>query len=473
MSAHVLARQFFAPPGADSAHTRHLLAQAAGSHARLLDTASATQQVRLDRLRETLGAYLRSSAPSTEKRFVLDDPHFIEALHALSSASSDLSDWDATVAPGCYHAPVHYQAQLARGCLGNVVVALLLRRSRNWCGQIELATDAYGRVHLPFSDWALVLVNESSEGRQLFARQSLVLHLDQHAARWMLPGAEFQLLARMPRSVFEAMFIDNRTDTQAREVEFPDGPLFSRFDRATRLGQTRIRFEPIADDLAPEHADLTGAIVAALVSAIEQNAPAIHDQLAQCIRTIHGFELPDYACGRIDSFSAPTSPGVIGFNVQYTLDDEPRLSPYCFLWLGHELGHTLHYLIDDVAYTHGWRFLENPGEMTPTIARYGRSVTVRTLSQIPYVHLYEWWLLMLFLERGFGGLPWRMPNDWIDVGNDLRDEIDEAFDLIHAHARLTATGQAVFNRLRELAGEANSHWRRLATMPSRGRAIHN
>jgi hypothetical protein len=145
--------------------------------------------------------------------------------------------------------------------------------------------------------------------------------------------------------------------------------------------------------------------------------------------------------------------------VEYTSRDEPRLSPYSFMWLGHELGHTLNYLIDDVAHTHGWRFLENAGESTPVIPRYGRSLSVRTLFQIPYVHLFEWWLLMYFQERGFAGLPWRAFDDTPAVGDDLRAEIAESFELIHEHARLTVTGRAVVERMRELAAEAESHWR--------------
>jgi hypothetical protein len=204
-----------------------------------------------------------------------------------------------------------------------------------------------------------------------------------------------------------------------------------------------------------------------LLGAIEQNAPQIYAQLCQCIRTIQGFELPSYGGGQISSFSVPTLPGVIGFNVQYTLRDQPRLSPYCFMCLGHELGHTLHYLIDDVAYTHGWRFLENPAERTPLIPRYGRGLSVRTLFQVPYVHLFEWWLLALFYQRGFAGLPWRMFDDAIAVGNDVRDEIKDSFELIEQHARLTATGQAVLARLRELVTEAESFWRQSAAAAGR------
>ena len=172
-------------------------------------------------------------------------------------------------------------------------------------------------------------------------------------------------------------------------MKFCDGPLRPRFERASRLGDTSIRYESITGDTSAEHAELTGGIVSALLAAIERNAPHIHTQLCQSIRTIQGFELPRYSGGQIESFSVPTSPGVIGFNVPYTLRGEPRLSPYCFMCLGHELGHTLHYLIDNVAFMHGWRFLENPGETTPAIVRYGRSLSVRTLFQIPYVHLFE------------------------------------------------------------------------------------
>ncbi|MEX0678670.1 MAG: hypothetical protein WD063_16440 [Pirellulales bacterium] len=470
MSAQSLARQLFAEPGAVTAHTRHLLAQAAGSHARLLDSAGAAHQKQLDRLREALGGYLRGPASATEKRFVLDDPQFIEALHALASASDDLAGWDAAVAPGGYRAPPERQASLARGRLGNVVAAVLLRRWRHWCGQIELATDEYGRIHFPFCDWALVVVDERSHERDLFAHQTLILDLDEHEARWSLPGRASAPLVRMPRRVFDAMFVDNRDVAGTSGMEFCAGPPRPRFERASRLNRTRIRFEPISGEAPAAHAELTGAIVAALVEAIKRNAPHIHGQLCQCIRTIRGFELPPYGCGQIASFSVPTSPGVIGFNVGYTPRDEPQLSPYCFMWLGHELGHTVNYLIDNVAYTHGWRFLENPGETTPLIPRYGRSLTVRTLLSVPYVHLFEWWLLMLFHERGFAGLPWRMFDDTLAVGEDLRAEIDESFDLIDQHARLTATGQAVVGRLRELVAEADSNWRRLSCAAIRSRA---
>jgi hypothetical protein len=461
MSAHALAHQLFAPPGTVPAHTRHLLAQAAGSHARLLDSAAAAREARLDCLREALDRYLRGGAPATEKRFVLDDPQFVEALHGLSSASGTLADWDAAVSPPCRGEAPERPASLGRSRLGNIVAAVLLRRARDWCGRLELASDDYGRVHFPFCDWALVLAGQRHGWPDLFAHQMLWLDLDERFARWSLVDRESLPLVRMPRRLFNAMFVDNRDVAASPHIQFGAASLRARFERASHLGRTPIRYEPILGDAPAAHAETTGGIVATLVQAVERNAPRIHDQLCQCIRTIQGFELPPHRAGQIASFSVPTSPGVIGFNVAYTPRDEPRLSPYCFMWLGHELGHTLNYLIDDVAYTHGWRFLENPLEPTPPLPRYGRSLFVRTLFQIPYVHLFEWWLLMLFYERGFAGLPWRAFDDALAVGDDIRAEIGEAFDLIDQHARLTATGEAVLGRVRELVAEAAARWRRL------------
>ncbi len=123
-----------------------------------------------------------------------------------------------------------------------------------------------------------------------------------------------------------------------------------------------------------------------------------------------------------------------------------------------------------MAYTHGWRFLQNPHEATPVIPRYGRSLSVRTLFSIPYVHLFEWWLLARFYERRFAGLPWRVFDDAREVGRDLRDEIDESFGLIERHARLTPEGRAVVARMRALVADADAHWRRLCRRGDRARA---
>jgi hypothetical protein len=470
LACQTLARQLFAPPGAAGAHTRHLLAQAAGSHARLLDSAATAHQQPLDRLLAEFRGYLRGPAPPAEKRFVLDAPQLVEALHALAGSSDELAQWDAAVAPAGSVAPSADTSSLGCSRLGNVALALLLRRAPRWCGRVELATDAYGRIHIPFCDWTLVLLDQHDATPDLFADHAVLLDVRKRDACWSLPGTEAAPLLRMPRSTFDAMFVDNQVDLTPRGIERFPASAQVRFERASRLNHTPVRFEPIAREAPAARAEWTGAIVAALLSAIEQNAPCVHAQLCQCIRTIQGFELPPFGCGQIASFSVPTSPGIIGFNVQYTPRDEPQLSPYCFMWLGHELGHTLNYLIDDVAYTHGWRFLENPGETTPVIPRYGRALPVRTLFQVPYVHLFEWWLLMLFYERGFAGLPWHMFDDALAVGEDVRAEIAESFEWIQRCARLTRMGEAVLARMRELVAEAQARWRLLATPALRRRA---
>ncbi|MGD9721244.1 MAG: hypothetical protein AB7O59_08550 [Pirellulales bacterium] len=470
MTAQVLVRQLFAPPGADAAHTRHLLAQAAGAHARLLQSSGDTRHESLIRLCEVVNQFMHSPASALEKRLVLDDPQFVEALHALAGESTALAEWDATVAPGCPRPPAERESSLGHGRLGNIVAALALRQRRSWCGQVALATDHYGRMHLPFCDWAIALVDERGTDAELLADQTILLELDEHEARWSLSDARDASLCRMPRATFDGAFIDNRAAIDPRGVDCASGSVRARLERGRRLGDTRIVFQPIGPAAPGLHSETTGAILVSLLRAIAENAPSIFQQLCQCIRTIHGFELPSYGQGQIASFSVPTSPGIIGFNVAYTPRDEPCLSPYCFMWLGHELGHTLHYLIDSVSHTHGWRFLENPGDLTPVIPRYGRSLSVRTLFQVPYVHLFEWWLLMLFVERRFACLPWQTFDDAWDVGEDVHCEIEEAFELIAQHARLTAMGEAAIERLRELSGEALARWRALPKAPGHRRA---
>ena len=404
---------------------------------------------------------MHSQASADEKRYLLNHPHFIEALHALAPCCNELADWDATVAPGCYRAPADRQAALAPARLGNVAAAVQVRQRRDWRGEIELATDDYGRIRFPFCDWTLVLTGESNAVREPFAHRRVTLRVDDRAALWSLPEEACPRLVRMPSAMFDAMIVDNYAEINARGLEFGPGPPWPRFERASQLGNTSIRYEPIGVDPPEVHAATTGGLIETLLSAIETNAPLIHGQLAQCVRAIHGFELPPCPTGHVASFSVPTTPGVIGLNVEYTRQDEPRLSPYAFMWLGHELGHTLHYLIDDVAYASGWRFLENPRDTTPVLPRYGRGLGVRTLFQMPYVHLFEWWLLIQFYEQDFAGLPWRMFDDAYLVGEDVREEIREAIDLIDAHARLTCAGQAVFQRIRELVTEADARWQAL------------
>src|SRR5262249_20285207 len=142
-------------------------------------------------------------------------------------------------------------------------------------------------------------------------------------------------------------------------------------------------------------------------------------------------------------------------------DDEPRIDALCFTWFGHELGHTKDYLIDTILYQEHVTLLRNAAERTPPIPRYGRTLSVRTLFQVPYVHLYEWALLMDFFEGGFGGLPCGVPADIGGVGDDLAAEIREAFALIDDVAQLTPAGVAALKDFHELFERAEARWRRL------------
>ena len=124
---------------------------------------------------------------------------------------------------------------------------------------------------------------------------------------------------------------------------------------------------------------------------------------------MRGWELPAAGYGTIQSFSDPTLPRVMAINISYGPGDEPRLCPFCFTWLGHELGHTKSYLIETILHVRGESLTTNQSDYTDVLPRYGRALSLRTVLQVPYTHLYEWTLLMDFVEGAFAGLPWRSP----------------------------------------------------------------
>src|SRR5262249_12900717 len=157
--------------------------------------------------------------------------------------------------------------------------------------------------------------------------------------------------------------------------------------------------------------------------AIRLNSPAVYRELRAFLHTVRGFEFPRLATGVVASFSDPTLPGVMGVAVSYTERHEPCLDPLCFTWFGHEMGHTKAYLCETVLYWMSEALIRNAAEYTDPIPRYGRALALRTVIQLPYVHLYEWALLMDFWEAGFHGLPWRVPADAAEVGEDLAAEI--------------------------------------------------
>ena len=66
-----------------------------------------------------------------------------------------------------------------------------------------------------------------------------------------------------------------------------------------------------------------------------------------------------------------------------------------------------------------------------------------------------------FMDADFAGLPWTPPSDAAAFGDDIADEIDEAFATIDDHCRLTAEGIAAVRHLRAEFDDATDRWRRL------------
>jgi hypothetical protein len=259
------------------------------------------------------------------------------------------------------------------------------------------------------------------------------------------------------------LVVANDSGLSLAQFQFPNPAVRPRLLYATPLGGSSLHYEPVGfdDETFVAHGGMTGALVQAMLDAFQNNAPAIHDELVRYVTAIRGYELPASSDQTLGSFSVPSQPGIININIVYSADHQPLLSPFCFTWLGHELGHTKHYLIDDTAYDAGWCFLRNPGDRTGPLPRYHRPLAVRTLFQIPYVHLYELASLTAFLERGFAGLPWDLAEDPIAFGEDLVAEIREAFDLIEQWADVTALGQVAMAHFRALYERALAHWRAL------------
>jgi hypothetical protein len=177
--------------------------------------------------------------------------------------------------------------------------------------------------------------------------------------------------------------------------------------------------------------------------------------------SVRGWELPTGDYGTIQSFSDPTLPRVMSINVPYAADETPCIFPFCFTWFGHELGHTKSYLIETILHVGGYGLCTNAAEYTDVIERYGRSLSLRTVLQIPYTHLYEWALLMDAVEGNFVALPWKVEENPADVGEEIHAEIVEAFDRIEREARLTQCGHAAVAQLQELTHRAQARWQTL------------
>jgi hypothetical protein len=456
--AAALVHRLYGPPGRAATNTRELLDQAAAALADLLARACAEGDPALGRMLAPVRAFLHGAAPAAEKRRLLCHPLFIEGLHGLAPFSAELQRWHEGVTDPRPPAPAGQEGPAALASLGNVALALLLRADRHWQGEHDLSTDVLGRVGFPFCDWSLAL--HTAQG-DFLASRAVRLSLDPEQASWRLRDADEPPFLAMSRADCLRMLVENDDPADCRRLRYPNARLKPRLQRAVPLGRSPIRYDPVGFQDFQAHAGLTGGLVESLLAAIRRDAPTVYHELCAYIHTIRGFEFPRSAHGVVGSFSDPTLPGVIGINVSYTPQHEPCVDPFCFTWLGHELGHTKDYLNDNILYGSGQSLLQNAAERTGCIPRYGRPLAVRTLFQVPYVHLYEWALLMDFWEAGFRGLPWQVPGDVIAVGEDLAAEIEEAFALIEAVARLTPLGAAALCHFRDLYALALSRWNAL------------
>jgi hypothetical protein len=449
MSDATLLYRLFRPPGCSAADGEEVHRLAAVTHAGLLDRACADGGAALGHSLAPLKAFVGGVAPAAAKRRLLCHPLLIEGLHALAPLSDALRHWHDSVAAGTAASPPANSA-----VLGNVAISLILRADPHWCGDIDLCTDVIGRIGFPFCDWTLALYDPAGEP---LANRVVRLALGATMARWWLTDGDASPFLVTSRSDCLRMLVDNSDPIDRDRLAIGNELVRPRLQQASHFARSPIRYDPVA--FRDGHAGLTGGVVGRVLCAVRRNSPAVYRELARLIHTVRGFEFTGSAAGAGASFSDPTLPGVIGVGLSYTSTDQPRLDPFCFTWFGHELGHTKDYLCDSVLYGCGRPLVLNPAEMTDPIPRYGRPLAVRTLFQVPYVHLYEWALLMDFWEAGFRGLPWPAPAGAAAVGDDLAAEIKEAFALIRDRAKLTRLGELALRHFRELYALALARWR--------------
>jgi len=262
----------------------------------------------------------------------------------------------------------------------------------------------------------------------------------------------------MTRSSLLALLANRSDAVSIKSIDEVDH-VSARVFRLAKLSPTT-SYEPAHFLETPDHADIVGGLIQQIMEATQAISPALYAEFCRYINDVRGFEIPNFDGNLIGSFSDPTQPGVMNLNVSFDGDD-PCLSPFCFTWFGHELAHTKYYLIDTVAFKNGVRFVQNRSDMTAVISRYGRRLPVRTLVQIPYVHLYEWDLLMDAYEAGIHLLPWVNTEDPVEFVDEIRAEIADGFELISKYAELTTVGKAALQQQERLYRDCKRRWGKL------------
>lgn len=400
----------------------------------------------------------RASLAGLRDRFLLD-PTFIEGLHDSAGSSPSLAQWHRhTTEPDVSEFPDGVEH------LGNSLLELLLRVDPYWRGQVPLQTDSSGRLRFPLCDWSIALWTQGAGQAAALACEGVTCSLTRHDVRLALRRRPHETLLVMPRRIWLRLLVGNDDRLDGREIQYVPGAVGMRFDFATEIPGWRVRYDPVGIRDVEHHAGLTGGIVLAAMNAIAHHAPGVAAELDALISSVRCWDLAASPAGTIQSFSDPSLPRVMGINVPYTRSGQPQLCPFCFTWFGHELGHTKSYLIETILHTLGHSLTVQQGGFTEIIRCYGRRLPVRTLLQIPYTHLYEWILMIQFMEGDCAELPWAISRDPVAHADAIRLEIEEAFDRIGRDVPLSPAGNAALARLHDLYGQIQHRWQ-----TSRGR----
>jgi hypothetical protein len=445
--------QLFSMPGRPGASPGSIRRRAAAAHDRLLHQALADRVTQHCPSLAIIAALLRSEA--TTRCRVLCDPVLIEGLHELAASSNAARDWHNSAVGTIAADPLVDDAPHRTDLLGNTALALLLRTDPAWCGRLPLRTDCFGLIRFPLSDWTLSVTSIAPAA--VVSNEPVSVQLTARDAVWSLGSKGQRPFLRMPRSLLVQLVARNQQSVEAIGMRSLDAALHPRWECAVPVCPHGVRFLSIHSSLEPSRAAICGGVVKQTHDELLRISPTVHAEFCAYMQWITGFALPGRADGIVQSFSEPTRPRLMGFNVPLTNTGEPRLCPFCVTWLGHELGHTKMYLIDSIAWRHGWRFLHNPGKQTGIIPRYGRSLSVRTLFQIPYTHLYEWTTLMDACEDASDDEPDPAANPNL-FGEDLRSEIEESFERLESLADLTRTGRLAVEHFQRLFAIAERRW---------------
>lgn len=451
IAARLFAHPRGSPPGSG------LLSSAARAHQHLFEW----ECEHLPQLGETLPRLRSCCREGRRLNRLLCHPSFVEALHRLAPECPRLASWHRAVASPSM-LDVIPDAGHDFGGLGALEFVLRLREGSGWDRPLRVSSDMLGRLQFPFSDWSVTLQTSEGGHEGVLAEEPVNVSAGPEMVDWQWTRDDAPFLA-MSRECCRQMFVDNQALSPPRSWSCTSVRISPRFVRAEALCEAGARYERIhiAD---ARHAAEAANIVAALHAAMQRASPPMHAEFCHYMVAVRGYELRLNMEGVVQSFSDPSLPGVMNFNVPFDERDHPCLSPLCFTWLAHELAHTKFYLINDIAFDHGWTFVRNGCEMTDEVARYRRRLPVRTLFQIPYTHVYEWESLMDFLENDFAGLPWSIGEDPFAFGEDLRSEIEEAMQLCDELAEMTPLGAAAFVRFRELYDQSLARWRAMTAV---------